>query len=53
MQTILDRIAANKDYYKELNDHQTAHYNLYTAANASGDWKKHAYAPSDNSVKTY
>lgn len=53
MQTILDRIAANKNYYKELNDHQTAHYNLYAAANNSGDWKKHAYAPNDNSVKTY
>lgn len=51
-QAILDNLK-NEGYADTLNDKQTAHYNLYQAAEASGDWRKHAYEGANNSVGDY
>lgn len=51
---ILNRIAANRDYYKTINDMQTAHHSLYMdAGGANGGWDKTAYQGKNNSVGNY
>ena len=50
MDSLLDSIK-NDDDIKRINDWQLGHYNIYTAANKFGDWRKTAY--QSDAVKKY
>ncbi len=53
-QTILDRINANKDYYKKINDMQTAHHKIYIeSGGANRNWATTAHQGVNNSVGNY
>lgn len=53
-QEIINRIKANRDYYKTINDMQTQHHNIYTEAGGkTGTWATTAYQGKDNSVGNY
>ena len=51
---LLDNISKyGQKYVDYINGRQDAHYEIYTLANNSGDWRKTAYWDPNNKVKDY